>query len=129
MIIASDLDGVIAYTPYKKDDFVPSRLRVFYRSCKPTKYSIFNYDFIITGRKDFYRKLTENWLKENNVSYRKLIMYPTGVRKSLKGVFKYKAEVINKLNVNKYYENHKGIYDYLKRYCKNTDIIFVDGLE
>ena len=128
MIIASDLDGVIAYTTYKKDDFVPSHLREFYRSCKPTKYSKINYDFIITGRKDFYRKLTEDWLKENNVIYRKLIMYPTGVRKSLEGVLKYKAEAINKLNVNKYYENHKGIYDYLKSHCKNTDIIFVDGL-
>jgi uncharacterized HAD superfamily protein len=128
MIIASDLDGVIAYTPYKKDDFVPSRLREFYRSCKPTKYSIFNYDFIITGRKDYYRKITENWLKENNVNYNKLIMYPTGLRKSLEGVFKYKAEIINKLNVNKYYENHKGIYNYLKRNCRNTDIVFVDDL-
>ena len=43
MIIASDLDGVIAYTPYKKDDYVPSRLREFYNSCKSTKYSLFGY--------------------------------------------------------------------------------------
>jgi hypothetical protein len=128
MIVASDLDGVIAYTPYKKDDYVPSRLREFYNSCKKTKYSLFSYDYIITGRKDFFRKITENWLKDNNVRYGMLIMYPTGVRKSLEGVFKYKAETINKLNIGKYYENHKGIYNYLKNNCKNTEIIFVDIL-
>lgn len=128
MIIASDLDGVIAYTPLKKDDYVPSRLRDFYRSCKPTKYSPLNYDYIITGRKEFFRKLTEDWLNDNNIHYGELVMYPTGVRKSLKGIFKYKAEVINKLNIGKYYENHLGIVNYLKENCENAEIIFVEEL-
>ena len=125
MIIASDLDGVIAYTTYKKDDYVPSRLREFYNSCTPTKYAKMSFDYIITGRKEFFRKLTENWLNENNVRYNILIMYPTGVRKSLDGVFKFKAEIINQFNIGKYYENHEGIYIYLKQNCPNTDILFI----
>ena len=128
MIVASDLDGVIAYTPLKKDDYVPSKLRTFYNDCKPTKYSILNYDYIITGRKEFFRNLTEDWLKENNVTYGKLVMYPTGVRKSIDGVIKYKAKAIKDLGIGKYYENHKGIYNYLKENCRNTEIVLVDGL-
>jgi hypothetical protein len=125
MIAASDLDGVIAYTNYKKDDYVPSRLRDFYNSCIPTKYAKMSFDYIITGRKEYFRKLTENWLNENNVKYGRLIMYPTGVRKSLEGVFKFKAEVINKYKIGKYYENHEEIYRYLRQNCLKTKILFI----
>jgi hypothetical protein len=128
MTVASDLDGVIAYTPLNKDDYIPSQLREFYKSCKPTKYSILYYDYIVTGRKEFFRKLTEDWLNKNNVKYGVLVMYPTGVRKSLKGVFEYKAKILNKLKISKYYENHKRIYYYLKENCMNTEIVFVDKL-
>lgn len=125
MIVASDLDGVIAYTNLKKDDYVPSRLRNFYNSCIPTKYAKMSFDYVITGRKEYFRKLTENWLDENNVKYGRLIMYPTRVRKSLGGVFRFKARIINQYDIGKYYENHEGIYIYLKQNCPNTEIIFV----
>jgi hypothetical protein len=84
-----------------------------------------SFDYIITGRKEFFRKLTENWLNENNVKYGRLVMYPTGVRKSLEGVFKFKAEIINKFNIGKYYENHGEIYRYLKQICPKTEILFI----
>jgi hypothetical protein len=125
MIVASDLDGVIAYTPLKKDDYVPSRLREFYISCSPTIYSKICFDFIVTGRKEYFRKLTENWLIENNVKYGRLVMYPTGVKKSLDGVFKFKSNIINKFKIGKYYENHEKIYKYLKQNCPNSKIIFI----
>jgi hypothetical protein len=128
MLIASDLDGVIAYTPLKKDDYVPFKLRIFYNSCKPTKYSILDFDYIITGRKEFFRKLTEEWLEKYDVKYDKLVMYPNRVRKSMDGIFKYKAKVINDLGIGKYYENHRGIYNHLMENCRNTEIVFVDGL-
>ena len=127
MIVASDLDGVIAFTSFKLNDYKPSRLREFYNSCTPTKYAKMSFDYIITGRKEYFRKLTENWLKENNVKYGKLVMYPTGIRKSLDGVNRYKTKVINNFGIVKYYENHKGIYNHLKENCRNAEIIFVDG--
>ncbi len=99
MIVASDLDGVIAFTSLKLNDYKPSRLHEFYNSCTPTKYAQMSFDYIITGRKEYFRKLTENWLKENNVKYGKLVMYPTGIKKSLDGVYQYKTKVINNLGI------------------------------
>ena len=125
MIVASDLDGVIAFTSLKLKDYKPSRLREFYNSCMPTKYAKINYDYIITGRKEYFRKLTEDWLNDNNVKYGKLIMYPTDIRKSLEGIFRFKAEILNKLHISKYYENHIEIYNYLKKNCEKTEIVFV----
>ena len=83
MIIASDLDGVIAFTSLKLNNYKPFRLREFYNSCTPTKYAQMTFDYIITGRKEYFRKLTEEWLKDYNVKYGKLVMYPKGIRKSL----------------------------------------------
>ena len=128
MIVASDLDGVIAYTSLKLIDYKPSRLHEFYNSCNPTKYAKMSFDYIITGRKEYFRKLTENWLKEYNVNYGKLIMYPKEIRKSLDGVYRYKTKVINNLGIGRYFENHIGIYNHLKQNCRNTEIIFVDRL-
>ena len=128
MIVASDLDGVIAVTSFELNYYKPSRLREFYNSCTPTKYAKMIFDYIITGRKEYFRKLTENWLKENNVKYGKLVMYPTGIKKSLDGVYQYKTKVINNLGIVKYYENHKGIYNHLKENCMSAEIIFVDRL-
>lgn len=125
MIVASDLDGVIAYTSLKLKDYKPNRLHEFYKSCTPTKYANLNFDYVITGRKEYFRKLTEGWLNDNNVKYSKLIMYPKEIRKSLEGVFRFKAEILNKLNISKYYENHIEIYNYLKKNCEKTEIIFV----
>lgn len=128
MKVGSDLDGVIAYTPLKKNDYVPFKLREFYNSCSPTKYAKMNFDYIITGRKEFFRKLTEKWLEKYDVNYGNLVMYPNKIRKSLNGVFKFKTKVINELGIKKYYENHRGIYNHLRENCTYAKIIFIEKI-
>jgi len=61
--IGSDLDGVIAYNSLNKKEYRPFRLHLYYSKCEPTKLSKMPIDVIITGRRECYRKVTQNWLR------------------------------------------------------------------
>lgn len=52
---------------------------------------------IVTGRTEQYRKYTENWLKQHNITYKQLIMKPISL-KGVKYTPKFKADYYRKTN-------------------------------
>ena len=95
MILASDLDGVLAKNILNKADFRPFRLHQYYAKCVPGPCWRPYLDVIITGRRIHYKKVTVDWLRENNVEYKTLVMFPNKVRKNNRSLAKFKAEKIN----------------------------------
>ena len=127
MLIGTDLDGVIASNTLNKVDYRPFKLHDYYSQAKPTKLSKMSIDYIITGRKEHFRRLTEKWLRLNNVKYQQLIMFPNRKPKNNESLAKYKAETIKRLGVELYFEDDKRITDYLQKTCKNTMIVFIEN--
>ncbi len=125
--IGSDIDGVLAYHTLIKDDYKPFRLHEYYSKAKPTKLSKMPIDVIITGRKIFFKKLTQRWLELYDVNYKELIMFPNKTKKTNQTLAEYKSRKINELGITKYYEDDERIADYLKRNCSGTKIIFVEN--
>jgi len=74
--IASDMDGIICpdFTAEEDDDAWRYADRMRTMECLIPKGTHFH--AIITARLEKYRTLTEHWLKQNEISYGKLIMGP-----------------------------------------------------
>ena len=125
-LVGSDLDGVIAINKLVKADYRPYRLHQYYSKCIPTYYRNILFDVIITGRRIHYKKLTIQWLANNRITYRKLIMFPNKVKKSNKTVAEYKAKHINELGITQFYEDDENIAKQLKIFCPNTKISLID---
>jgi len=128
MIIAADLDGVLCWNLLDKSKFKPYRLYEFYAACWPAPCHGMHFQYIITGRKIHYRKLTERWLIENNIQFENLIMLPNKLKKNYRNIVKFKANMINNLEIDIYYEDDVEIVKYLEKHCKNTKIILVKFL-
>jgi hypothetical protein len=124
--IGSDIDGVLAYHGVNKDEYKPFRLHEYYSKAKPTKLSKMPIDVIITGRKIYFKKLTQRWLELHGVNYKELIMFPNKTKKTNQSLAEYKSRVINELGITKYYEDDVSIANYLKQNCLGTKIIFVE---
>lgn len=58
-IFATDLDGVLATNELNIADFRPYWKHKYYCECRPTKYCKIKWDVIITGRRQFFRKITK----------------------------------------------------------------------
>lgn len=127
-MIGSDLDGVIAHSILNKADYRPFRLHTYYAQCVPGPCWRPYLDVIITGRRIHYQKVTQKWLAENGVKFGKLVMFPNKVRKNNGSLAEYKAKVIDKLGVGKYYEDDLRISEFLKNHCPNTEIIYVKNI-
>lgn len=94
---ATDMDGVLCRDPSKKENDRGPRLEQFYKTAdtkflftKPVKY-------VITSREERFRKVTEEWLLKNNITYEKLIMKPTGNPSGNQAHSEYKASMINQM--------------------------------
>jgi len=91
----TDMDGVLCRDPSKKEvkrefeNFV-LKAETLYNLKKPIKY-------IITARKEQWRSQTEQWLKNNNVPYRHLIMKTNDYKHGDNVNAEYKVETINRL--------------------------------
>ena len=66
-----------------------------------------------------------DWLRENNVEYNTLVMYPNKIKKNNRSLAEYKASVINDLGITLYYEDDIRIADYLIENCPNTNVVLV----
>jgi len=124
--IGTDLDGVIACNSLNVVDYRPFKLHEYYSHCKPTKLSKMPIDVIVTGRKLHFRKLTERWLRLHGVNYKELIMFPNKIKKTNESLAKYKAETINRLGIEVYFEDDQRIGEQMKKICLNTKIILVE---
>jgi len=124
-IFATDLDGVLAINDLNIAGYRPFRKHEWYKKCLPTKYCKLKWDVIITGRRQFFRKITTEWLKSNDVQYKELVMFENKIRRNNRTLSIYKAEKINELNVSLYLEDDERIAQFLIDYCPNTEIVFV----
>ena len=126
MILGSDMDGVIAHNTLNKKDYRPFRLHTYYAQCILGPLCRTNFDTIITGRRIHYKKVTVDWLRENNVEYNTLVMFPNKMRKDNRSLSQFKSSVINELGVTKYYEDDERIAKYLKEKCEETEIVIIE---
>ena len=124
--VGSDLDGVIAINTLDKTDYLPYRLHQYYSKCVPTHYRDFSFDVIITGRRIHFKKLTIQWLANNRITYKTLIMFPNKIKKSNKTLAEFKAKYINALGITQFYEDDENIAEQLKIYCRHTEINLVE---
>ena len=125
MILGSDMDGVLCWNSLDKALFRPYKLHEYYAKCSATGYAERFWMYIITGRKEHFRRVTERWLSDNGVEYGSLIMLPNGTKKTNKSLARYKADKINQLGIEIYYEDDLRIANYLIKNCPNVEIIFV----
>ena len=120
--IGTDVDGVLSWNEHDVRDYRPWRLHQWYSLCEPTERCGKYYDYIITGRRIHYGKLTKRWLKENNVKYGELVMFPNKVKKTNRSLAEFKSEVINKLEIDVFFEVDVRIYGFFVDACENADI-------
>jgi len=126
MIVASDLDGVLCWNPENAVKYRPYRMHEWYRKCQATKHSKMPVDYVITGRKIHFKKVTFNWLESNGVRYKELVMFPNKVKRTNRSLAIYKAQKINELNVDLFLEDDERIAQFLRDHCSNTDIVLID---
>ena len=126
IIVGSDLDGTLSWNRENVAKYRPFRKYEWYKKCLPTKYSKYAIDFIITGRKEHFRKVTLDWLKSNGVQYKELVMYPNKIKRTNRSLAIYKAYKINKLCVTLYLEDDKRIAEFLMDYCPNTEVVLIN---
>lgn len=130
MIIGTDLDGVLTDVPENflelknpdktfKLDVLRNQWYKNYLKYAPTKLKV-KADIIITGRKEKYRAVTEEWLKANKVTYKKIYFFSGD--KTRVNLIKYKAGIINEEHIDLFYEDDKEIAGHLSRLCPNTKI-------
>jgi len=125
-IVGSDLDGVLSWNPEDVTKYRPFRKHQWYRKCLPTKYSKFHFNYVITGRKEHFRKVTLDWLNSNDVKFKYLVMYPNRVKRTNKRLSIFKAYKINELCVTLYLEDDKRIAEFLMDYCPNTEVVLIN---
>jgi hypothetical protein len=125
MIIGSDLDGVLCWNPEDIAEYRPWRLYQYYKESIPTKYASKKFDFIVTGRRLHFRKITLQWLAATGVAYDSLRMYPDKVPKTNKSLAEFKAYWINFLRIDTFYEDDIKIAEHLRQNCSGTKIVVV----
>ena len=76
--------------------------------------------YIITSRKPENRSVTMQWLLRANLKPLKVYFMDSPRKRT--NMIKYKADLINKLNLVKYYEDDEKIAKSLKRKCPFTQI-------
>ena len=125
MKIASDLDNVLAFNNKDRALFRPFKMHQFYAQCHAGHLCRIHWNYVVTGRKQCYRKITEKWLRKNNIQYGELVMFKIGLKKTLKSLCKYKSDMINRFDIEIYYEDDIKIAEYLRQNCSGTKIVVV----
>ncbi|QDV85003.1 Phosphoribosyl transferase domain protein [Stieleria magnilauensis] len=92
--IGTDFDGVLCpdFTPEEDDDGLRYRMRIIEMPCIRHP-GVAELPYIITARLEKYRELTEQWLAERRIKYRRLVMGPwrTQQERSMVDVGEWKA--------------------------------------
>lgn len=119
-IVGSDLDGVIAIPTQERKR--PNVGLVYSSSVKgivPRNTSV-----IISSRAEFYRKMTERWLKVNGIEYTFLVLYNKRIwgKKTRENIIRYKYHNIKKHGCTVYYED-----DY--KICEALTPLLIDKCE
>ncbi len=110
MRIGFDLDGVLAIPTQKRSLF---KMFEFYRTCIP-QISIFSLPdgehkiYVITGRKECFRRVTVKWLKDCDFHYEDIFFFH-GKEKTAHILAAHKINVIKRLGIKLFFEDDAAI--------------------
>jgi len=130
--IAYDIDGVLSIMckrdkPYSKqnkferENFEKGRVRMYGNS--PLLMRPKESFYIISGRKEKYRMISDEWLKKNNLKVIKSF-YLTG-KKTFDDISKFKISKLKELNIDRYYEDDPKLIREIKKALPNLEIIHI----
>lgn len=110
-MIGSDIDGVLAYydPAFRRQNW--SHLDQYYSSVKPTVLAqlLANAGLIlISGRREKFRDVTENWLKLNGICWSELLLFG-GKEKDRNILGEWKRSMIEKYGISMYFEDDTRI--------------------
>jgi hypoxanthine phosphoribosyltransferase len=94
-----DIDGVICVNPRKDEDY-----EAFLANARPFCLPKVKVPWLVTARKEKYRKLTEEWMKKHKVQYGDLVM-----RKNDEPIIPYKARVYRLVPARLFVESDPAI--------------------
>ncbi|HEY3420756.1 MAG TPA: phosphoribosyltransferase family protein [Methanomassiliicoccales archaeon] len=102
--VGFDLDGVICESTPKVSS--EDRYLEFLTKARPYLIPEFEIDYIITSRPEKYRPQTENWLKENRVKFKNLIMWNVQKEPSdVESAASFKSKMITESQIFYYMES------------------------
>ena len=105
-VVASDLDGVLCEDCDAKVDNDEERYVHWLKTASAYLIPSYELDYVITNRLEKYREITEAWLKEKGVRYKKLIMWDISCKSHRdKRYVKHKEKVLLSLKPNFYIES------------------------
>lgn len=96
-----DIDGVLCHDPTNLENDDGENYKNFILNAKPLAIPSYPAGHLVTSRLEKYRKETEQWLKAQNIKYKKLHMLDlpdATTRRNLKCHATFKAEVYNALH-------------------------------
>jgi orotate phosphoribosyltransferase len=107
-VLAVDLDGVLCPNPPKGADDDEEWYVEWLKSANPFLIPGFEIDVIITCRLEKYRAITEAWLEEQNVRYKKLIMWDVPTKADRQGRFaKHKIDSLLTVKPDMFWESNR----------------------
>lgn len=118
-MIAYDLDGVISREPFYLSilfDHINIKWGIAARNYQKVLYRPIQEGFIITGRPELDREVTEAWLDKWDIKYTSLFMSPHFDETV---ILKFKSDTINRLNIKCYIESELKIIEHLSPMCPN----------
>ena len=124
-LVSVDLDGVLCLNYLNRKLYRPNRMHEFYSLGLYSGFAKGIPVFIITARKERYRKCTMEWLADNHVLYSGLFMLQSKVEKNKENCLAHKAKFINGLGIDLYFEDSEAMIKGLRKLCPKTQIIDV----
>lgn len=86
----------------------------------PRRYCV---PYIITGRRELFRKACEAWLERHQIYYGQLIMYPHSYAQRMQDVAQWKAEQVNRLGCRMYIESDSWQAKTIRELCPNVTVL------
>ncbi len=96
-----DIDGVLCLDPIDEENDDGERYKRFLLEAKPVAMPSYPIGYLVTSRLEKYREHTENWLKNNNIEYKKLFMLnlPSAEERRKRGCHaQFKAKIYSELD-------------------------------
>ncbi len=133
-----DIDGVLCHDPTEEENDDGEKYIHFLKNARPLFIPSYEIYALVTSRLEKYRPQTEEWLKKNNVKYKKLYMLDLKskeerIKMGAHGHFK--AKIYNKLNKTTiFYESNPKqaaqIAELTKKpvFCVETDRLYLEGV-
>jgi hypoxanthine phosphoribosyltransferase len=103
-IVGFDMDGVLCQAC--PDDKNEDAYLKFLDTARPYLIPEYEIDYIITSRLEKYRPQTEKWLKENDVKYKKLIMWDLPEKSDRDGAGTFKSRTIQGIHIRYFIEDN-----------------------